>query len=91
MGTKQLIRCPNCEVNGRAEILGEIDENGNFVVLRFHKGSTVISSDDMIVRCGNCGEEVYRKEVKHENPNYGSIGIFGYTFSTQMQTAGTYN
>jgi hypothetical protein len=86
---KKLVKCPNCEVNGKAEVLGEIDENGNFIVLRFHKGSTIISGDRFEVTCGNCGEKVYRKEVNYENTNNGSIGIFGYAFSSQMQTVGS--
>jgi hypothetical protein len=48
---KRLIKCPNCEINGVASILGEINDDGNFVVLRFHKGSTIISGDNLEVTC----------------------------------------
>jgi hypothetical protein len=59
------VRCPNCETGGKREVLGEVDENGNFVVMRFHKGTTIIKGDNLKVICGVCGEEVYRKEANN--------------------------
>lgn len=55
---KQLIVCPNCEVDGKKEVLGEIKDN-TFKVLRFHKGETIFVSNDFSVYCGKCGELVY--------------------------------
>lgn len=56
---KRLIRCPGCEAKGKKEVLGEIDEEGNFCVLRFHKGLTKIKADEFSVECGVCGELVF--------------------------------
>jgi endogenous inhibitor of DNA gyrase (YacG/DUF329 family) len=84
---KNLVRCPNCEFNGKKEVLGEINENGDFVVMRFHKGSTIISGDNLKVKCGVCGEEVYRKEAKYDER--GSVGIVGVFRQTFMSSFGT--
>jgi hypothetical protein len=82
---KRLIKCPNCEINGVASILGEINDDGNFVVLRFHKGSTIISGDNLEVTCGGCGEKVYRKEVNEIR----NIGFIGFRGSASFATFGT--
>ncbi len=58
---KQLLQCSNCEMNGKKEILGELSEDGSFVVLRFHVNTTKIISNDYEVECGKCGERVYRR------------------------------
>jgi len=59
---KDLVHCPTCEKAGRKEILGEVDKDGNFVVLRFHGKTTKIVSNDYTVICGVCGHKVfYRK------------------------------
>lgn len=65
---KNLIVCPICYENGTKQVLGELDENGNFVVMRFkgqgHNASTVIFSPLMLVKCGVCNSTVfYRKET----------------------------
>lgn len=57
---KKLIICPKCQAQGRREILGEIDEQGNLSVLRFHKGTTTVLSPMYSVQC-SCGEIVYQK------------------------------
>jgi hypothetical protein len=65
--TKSLLLCPVCEGQGRKEILGELDEDGNFVVIRYkgnaQNGSTKIVSKAFEVKCGVCNEIVfYRKD-----------------------------
>lgn len=58
----KLIYCPYCEANGKKEILGAIYKN-TFRVLRFHKGETIIISNNFAVYCGKCGEKIYVKET----------------------------
>lgn len=59
---KNLVQCPSCELNGRRNILGEIDSNGHFLVLRFHKGITRIIGNSFQVVCDLCNEPIfYRK------------------------------
>ena len=55
---KKLIYCPRCEANGEKNVLGEIDEDGDFVVLRFSKGLTRVSGREFEVIC-KCGERVF--------------------------------
>jgi hypothetical protein len=57
---KHLVICPKCLARGKKEILGEVDENGNFSVLRFHKGATVFIATEYAIQC-QCGEIVYQK------------------------------
>ncbi len=57
---KQLVICPRCESLGLRNILGEIEVNGSFKVLRFHKGETRIMSREFVVQC-QCGEVVYQR------------------------------
>ena len=64
---KNLLLCPVCEEQGRKEILGELDDEGNFVVMRFkgesNNGKTKIVSGCFEVMCGVCNEIVfYRKD-----------------------------
>ena len=56
---KRLICCPSCESRGLKNILGEIDENGDFVVLRFHKRTTRFRGEKFSVVCDECKEEVF--------------------------------
>jgi uncharacterized Zn finger protein len=59
---KKLLICPNCFSQGKKEVLGELDEEGNLVIMRFHNGTTKVISPLMMVKCGKCGEVVfYRK------------------------------
>ncbi len=67
---KKLVICPYCLKNGKKEILGELDENNNFTVLRFHKGNTTIIAPEFSVQC-TCGEIVY----KRTNPD-GTVGYW---------------
>lgn len=57
--TKKLLICPNCEANGRKEILAEMDGEGNLIILRFSDKRTKVVSPNMSVQCGNCGETVF--------------------------------
>lgn len=55
---KKLVICPNCELQGKKEVLGEI--NGSvFDVLRFHQGTTRIVAKEFIIICGTCGTKVF--------------------------------
>lgn len=67
---KKLVICPYCANKGKREILGELDENGNFSVLRFHKGNTTIISKEFSVQC-TCGEVVFTRR----NPD-GTVSIW---------------
>ena len=69
--TKRLLLCPVCEERGVKEILGELDEDGSFIVMRHRgngvNGETKIISNSFEVKCGNCQEVVfYRKEKSAE-------------------------
>ncbi len=54
MNNNGLLQCPNCLKLGKKQILGKILENGQFLVLRFHHGTTLISSQNYTISCG-CG------------------------------------
>jgi len=56
---KKLVSCPNCEKNGRKEILGEIDNDNNFSIMRYSNQYTKIISDSFEVMCGVCGEVIF--------------------------------
>jgi hypothetical protein len=56
---KKLIICPNCEKKGQREILGEVEDNKTFNVLRFHRGLTKIIAKEFIIVCGKCNELVF--------------------------------
>lgn len=56
---KNLLICPVCFAHGKKEVLGELDEQGNLVIMRYRQGSTVVTSSNMVVRCGVCKEEVF--------------------------------
>ncbi len=64
MVIKKLIICPGCEAKGKKEVLGEINSEGDFVVLRFHQGETKVISKEFSVKCGRCGETVFYREGK---------------------------
>jgi hypothetical protein len=66
---KRLLTCPTCAESGNKEILGELDDNGNLIVMRFRGGGnnhvTKIISPLMAIQCGACSEIVfYRKKKK---------------------------
>jgi hypothetical protein len=50
----QLLSCPNCLQIGKKQILGKILTNGDFLVLRFHHGTTLIKGTVYTISCG-CG------------------------------------
>jgi len=58
MKRKRLLICPNClAAKGKKEVLGEIDEQGNFVIKRYQSHATTrIISPAFAVQCGVCGE-----------------------------------
>lgn len=51
-----LIQCPNCFKVGKKQILGRILEDGSFLILRFHHGTTIVKADKYSIVCG-CGYE----------------------------------
>jgi len=57
---KNLLSCPNCEVNGKKVILAEIDGN-DILIKRFRNYYTRISGTNLRVRCNDCKEVVYIK------------------------------
>ena len=70
---KNLIYCGNCEKSGKREVLGEVGDMGNFIIMRFHKGSTIVIGDSFLIKCGVCQEETfyrdYRNEIKNDFSN----------------------
>ena len=54
MSEQSLLVCPNCKTLGKQQVLGRVLENGQFLVLRFHHGTTIIQSNQYTVTCG-CG------------------------------------
>lgn len=60
---KKMVKCPSCEMNGKKEVLGEINEEGNFSIIRYHPGytsKTVIMGSFSVI-CGGCGKIVFNK------------------------------
>lgn len=49
-----LIQCPDCEKTGKKQILGKMTQDGEFMVLRFHHGTTLVESQQYNIKCG-CG------------------------------------
>lgn len=49
-----LLECPRCKALGKKQYLGKILENGQFMVLRFHHGTTIIEAKQYSIACG-CG------------------------------------
>ena len=69
MTNKLLVKCPTCESNGKKEVLGEINEDGNFSIMRYHPGytsKTVIMSNTYSIICGGCGQIVFNKLSTNE-------------------------
>ena len=65
---KKLLICPTCLEKGKKQVLGEFDDDGNLVIMRFkgqgEKASTVIRSPLMVVQCGICGGTVFYRQLK---------------------------
>ena len=92
MNKQTLISCPQCEKNGQRQILGEIDSDGFFTVMRFHKGTTKIISNQFAVVCGGCAETVFiRKGGHHENNSIRIEKFFGTASVSKTGTNGTYS
>ena len=78
---RSLVVCPNCErLHGGAKgvnILGRIEPDGGFLILRFHAYKTIIYGDNFTVVCGNCNEQVYIHTERREGDlNNGTVGIY---------------
>lgn len=67
---KQLVICPTCEAYGIKSILGQVGENGEFTILRFHTGETRIFSREFVVQCGKCQTIVYQRGT------YGTVNLW---------------
>ena len=67
MRKRNLVICPNCQNKGITQVLGEIDDFGHFLVMRFHKGITRIIGGKFTVACGVCGELVYIKQERKQD------------------------
>jgi DNA-directed RNA polymerase subunit RPC12/RpoP len=88
---KNLLRCPTCELNGRKEFLGEIN-NGTLSVMRHHNSYTQIVGDNLDVYCGKCGEKVYMKRKEDDEREMGNkrgTWFFGQVSVTIPGTIGT--
>ena len=69
-----LIVCPNCQKVGKKQVLGRVMDSGEFMVLRFHHGTTIISSQQYEIVCG-CGYKV--AVINGVVQNYGSVRSIG--------------
>lgn len=49
-----LVTCPDCARIGKKQVLGNILPGGQFLVLRFHHGTTIVESTQYKIVCG-CG------------------------------------
>ncbi len=49
-----LLYCPLCAMTSKPQVLGRITAAGNFLVLRFHQGTTLIRAEHYSLTCG-CG------------------------------------
>jgi len=66
---RQIIRCPDCEVNGEKQNLAEVLPTGFISIQRIRRGSvngdykdfTIVSGNNLSIICGGCGNVVYRK------------------------------
>lgn len=63
MGIKNLIICPYCALSGKREILGEVDDQMNFVIKRYHVHMTTIQSSSYIISC-TCGSAVFKRDAE---------------------------
>ena len=97
---RALIRCPNCEKQGRTSVLGELKPTGHFVIQRiyqyksgvFHKKYTVIGGDDFFVLCDQCGEKVYFKQQERRSNevfNFGMQWVYRQSLEGTVGTVGT--
>lgn len=69
------------KVNYFTFVLGEIVDNGD-VLIKKGGNNVVISGGDFSIKCGFCGEEVFkRKEVNGTNSNIGQLRVHREEFS----------
>jgi hypothetical protein len=54
MNQGTLVTCPECLLSGKRQILGSVNANGEFIILRFHHGTTMIKSSAYSIGCA-CG------------------------------------
>ena len=66
MKNKQLVICSSCQEKGIISVLGEIDTEGYFVVMRFHKGYTKVKAEHFLVVCGACNTPNYKRGTYSE-------------------------
>lgn len=57
--TKTFLICPVCLERGKREVLGVLDVRGNLIIKRHGNSDTKVVSEEMIVFCGSCGEEIF--------------------------------
>ena len=50
----QLLYCPDCSHTDKPQVLGRLLDSGEFLILRFHSGTTLLHSDTYEITCG-CG------------------------------------
>lgn len=86
---KRAIFCTRCRVEGKQPILAEVDDNGDIVILRFHKRLTRIRGSNFQVICDVCGEPSYYREEVNESPSIRVIGVRRVTLSGTLAGAGT--
>ena len=89
---KNLIRCGACELEGKINILGEIDPFCDLLVLRFHSGITRISGNSYLVMCEVHKEPIYiRRGVDNTGTiSYQNLQVRKTIFSFQgSYTGGT--
>ena len=63
-----LVYCPNCEILGFQQPLGEVGTDGSFAILR-RTHTTVVLGEVFNIACGACGEIVYKKEKQNSQIN----------------------
>lgn len=56
---KLLVKCSYCQEHGTVSVLGEVQKNDVFEVMRFHKGTTKIIAENFIIICGVCDHPQY--------------------------------
>lgn len=72
------IICPVCKVRnsegiGMPKILGEIDDQGNYVVVIGHNRGIKIVGNDFDSYCNQCGELVYFRKTVLVNQLVGTL------------------
>lgn len=82
MNGKNFVYCPSCERNPKfkkkgftligRQVLGEITDDGSFLIRRNGNNYTKITGFNFTITCGSCGELVY----KYLTNNDGTLNIF---------------